>query len=119
MNPIRLVWFLLLALTVSLLGAPGKAQAQKDVAPDEARKIAINAYIYGYPLITNQVTRYQQSNVAKEEPLAAPLGSFKNMRAYQPVDLSPISLRRRSTSRADRGVGASDAERQSEPPPAG
>jgi hypothetical protein len=41
---------------------PAKAQS---LSPAEARQIAEDAYVYGYSLITTEVTRVQGSNVAK------------------------------------------------------
>lgn len=44
----------------------GTAQAGgSKLTPDEAKQIAVDAYIYGYSLITTDVTRVQMSNVAK------------------------------------------------------
>lgn len=58
---------------------------------DEARRIAIDAYIYGYSLITTDITRLQMSNVAKPGELSAPLGSFFNIRGYPPATYRGVS----------------------------
>ncbi len=42
---------------------PRSASAQS-LSPAEARQIAEDAYIYGYSLITTEVTRVQGSNVS-------------------------------------------------------
>jgi hypothetical protein len=73
------------------LPASGRAQDQQGLTRREALEIALGAYIYGYSLITTDVTKYQQSNVSKEEPLAAPLGSFKNIRGYPPATFRGVS----------------------------
>jgi hypothetical protein len=52
------------------LTVPRLAQAQS-VAPSEAEQIAVDAYVYGYSLITTEVTRVQGSNVAKTEGMHA------------------------------------------------
>lgn len=61
------------------------------VSPEEARQIALDAYIYGYSLITTHVTRIQQSNVSDVEPLASPIAVFKNIRAYPPASFRGVS----------------------------
>jgi hypothetical protein len=38
---------------------------QAAVSADEAKSIAVDAYVYGYSLITTEVTRVQMSNVPK------------------------------------------------------
>lgn len=57
----------------------------------EARQIAIDAYIYGYSLVTTDITRLQMSNVAKPGELSAPLGSFFNIRGYPPATYRGVS----------------------------
>ncbi|MDQ2995220.1 MAG: DUF1254 domain-containing protein, partial [Pseudomonadota bacterium] len=48
----------------------------------EALKLATEAYIYGYPLITMDLTRQVMTNVVKPEGARAPMGQFNNMREY-------------------------------------
>src|SRR5262249_55162702 len=57
----------------------------------EAKQIAEDAYIYGYSLITTEVTRVQQSNVPKVEGLTAPMGQFVNVPRYPPADFRGVS----------------------------
>jgi len=57
----------------------------------EARQIAIDAYIYGYSLVTTDITRLQMSNVAKPGMMSAPLGSFFNVRGYPPATYRGVS----------------------------
>jgi len=53
------------------------ATAQNNPSADEAAQIASDAYIYGYSLITTEITRVQMSNVPKvEENLHAPMQRF-------------------------------------------
>ena len=59
--------------------------------PEEAKAIAMEAYIYGYSLITTDVTRVQMSNVAKVEGLHAPAGQFINVPRYPPADYRGVS----------------------------
>jgi hypothetical protein len=52
----------------------------------EAREIAIEAYIYAYPLVTMELTRRVSTNVEKPEGAAAPMGQFAKLRQYPAVD---------------------------------
>jgi hypothetical protein len=65
--------------------------AQNNVSPTEAKSIAVDAYVYGYSLITTEVTRVQQSNVPKPEGLHAPMGEFGNALYYPPGNYRGIS----------------------------
>jgi hypothetical protein len=55
-------------------GAPEPATGPLDTA--------IEAYVYGYPLVTMEMTRRVLTNVEKPEGLAAPMGQFVNLREY-------------------------------------
>jgi len=57
----------------------------------EAQQIAEDAYIYGYSLVTTEVTRVQMSNVPKAEGLRAPLNQFANVPRYPPADYRGVS----------------------------
>ena len=52
----------------------------------DAIKIATDAYIYGYPLITFDTARKQQTNVAAPDAEHAPMGQMIKMRSYPAVD---------------------------------
>jgi hypothetical protein len=53
---------------------------------EEAVNIAMEAYIYGYPLITFDMVRKQQTNVATPDAEHAPIGQLIKMRSYPAVD---------------------------------
>ncbi len=53
---------------------------------EEAIKIAVEAYIYGYPLVTFDMARRQQTNVAAPDGEHAPMGQMIKMRSYPAVD---------------------------------
>ena len=55
-------------------GAPEPATGPLDTA--------IEAYVYGYPLVTMEMTRRVLTNVEKPEGLAAPMGQFVSLREY-------------------------------------
>src|SRR5258708_34918576 len=52
----------------------------------EAEQITIDAYVYGYSLVTTQGTRVQMSNVDKLEGMHAPAGQFANIKRYPPAN---------------------------------
>jgi hypothetical protein len=55
------------------------------VAPEPAASLletAVEAYVYGYPLVTMEVTRRLMTNVEKPEGFRAPMGQFANLREY-------------------------------------
>ena len=107
--------------TASLLGAPalfavqraGLAQISEMPPPSrtETQQIAIDAYVYGYSLMTTEVTRVQMSNVSKAEGLHAPTGQFINMKRYPPQSTVP-SLRRMPI-RSTRWAGSTSPSRRS------
>lgn len=80
----------------SLLTAPlwflrgHQARAQHADAPAPAigmaetalRDTAVEAYIFGYPLVTMEMTRRVSTNLAKPEGARAPMGQFANLREY-------------------------------------
>lgn len=81
---------------VHFVGAVGLATAATAgtayaLTKDEAQAIAEEAYIYGYSLITTEITRVQMSNVPKVEGLHAPMGQFINVKRYPPADYRGVS----------------------------
>ena len=51
-------------------------------AAAEAEQIGVEAYIYGYPLVTMEMTRRVSTNVAKVAGTRGPMGQFVRMREY-------------------------------------
>ena len=64
---------------------------QGTVGADKAKSIAVDAYVYGYSLITTEVTRMRTSNVSKIEGLHAPMGQFINVPRYPPAEFRAVS----------------------------
>jgi hypothetical protein len=79
-----------LILAIMLITVPGLAkQTAPPAAPSpdlakekEALEIGIEAYIYGYPLVTMEMTRRVMTNVAKPKGKLAPMGQFANLKKY-------------------------------------
>src|SRR5689334_23477928 len=83
------------ALSISLFASPSMVSAQLSEtlagSDSEAEQIALDAYIYGYSLITTEVTRVQMSNVPALDGLHAPIGQFINVKRYPPADYRGVS----------------------------
>ena len=65
------------------LSAGGTAQAQPNTA--DMQSAAVDAYIYGYPLVTMELTRRNFTNVAEPDGKSAPMGYFVNVPKYPPA----------------------------------
>jgi hypothetical protein len=65
-----------------LLPNAGPSLAEEKVTEDEANQIAEEAYIYGYPLVTMEMTRRVMTNAATVQGLRGPMGQFVNAREY-------------------------------------
>jgi hypothetical protein len=60
-------FFAMAAVALTFVAAPisiDTAQAQQSPTAQEAYAIALDAYVYGYSLITTEITRVQMSNTA-------------------------------------------------------
>ena len=82
------------ALILSLLVCPALslvAQAQSTVNEQDARSIALDAYIYFYPLISMDITRKQSTNIEPGKEFAkGPMNMFVNVPAFPPADLKVV-----------------------------
>jgi len=68
-------------LMVTLIGIPWMSPAVA-LTEDEAAQIGTEAYIYGYPLVTMEMTRRVLTNVAAPDGKLAPMGQFARLRSY-------------------------------------
>ena len=77
-----------IAFILCLAVLPSLASSAQTNPPGltEAVRIATEAYIYGYPLVTFDMVRRQQTNVAQPDAEHAPMGQMIRMRSYPAVD---------------------------------
>jgi hypothetical protein len=76
-----IAWLTALGLAfVTLTGSPTAARAQVD--EKQAAEIGVEAYVYGYSLVTMEFTRRVMTNAARPEKNHAPMGQFYKSRAY-------------------------------------
>ena len=61
-------------------------ERDEDARPGRGGRTAVDAYLYGYPLMTFDVARLQQTNVAVPDAEHAPMGQMIRMRTYPAVD---------------------------------
>lgn len=80
MTPQRKCWvWISAAVLFATSTAPVQAQGLSD---EEAFKLGTEAYVYGYPLVTMEITRRVMTNVATPQGTHAPMGQFLLMRTY-------------------------------------
>ncbi|KAB2842644.1 DUF1254 domain-containing protein [bacterium] len=83
-------WIAAIALSFSLI-SPAWGESGNKLTPQEAATIATQAYIYGYPLITMEMTRRVMTNVTKPEKNHAPMGQFYNSKTYPDASFRDIT----------------------------
>jgi hypothetical protein len=72
-------------------GAGGAGSSTTKLTAKEATEIGVDAYIYGYPLITMEMTRRVMTNVAEPKGSHAPMGQFHKARAYPDASFKDIT----------------------------
>ena len=86
MNARKILRMLGACLVLGLIFTPAmRTRAAKDPDPvlvKQALDIGTDAYIYGYPLVTMEMTRQVMTNVEKPDGTRAPMGQFVRMREY-------------------------------------
>jgi hypothetical protein len=80
-----------LALLLLAVAAPSPAAAPSPLGAEEATALGIEAYVYGYPLVTMEMTRRVSTNVTEPEGARAPMGQFANLREYPPVLMRTVT----------------------------
>jgi hypothetical protein len=66
------------------------APDQPELSGQQAVEIGTQAYIYGYPLVTMEMTRRMTTNTAVPAGLRAPMGQFAHAREFPPVTYRDI-----------------------------
>jgi hypothetical protein len=66
------------------------ARDQPELSGQQAVEIGTQAYIYGYPLVTMEMTRRVTTNTAVPAGLRAPMGQFAHAREFPPVSYRDI-----------------------------
>src|SRR5262245_35271329 len=65
--------------------------AHAQVSDEEAVAIATEAYIYGYPLVTMEMTRRVMTNAAEPKDNHAPMGQFYLKRTYPDASFRDVT----------------------------
>jgi hypothetical protein len=79
------------------IAACGKAKAEGKPLPRNAAGIAVEAYVYGYPLVTMDQTRRVTTNVAIAGDQRAPMGQFANMTTYPDASYHDVTAANANT----------------------
>jgi len=72
----------MLVALVSCLAVTAVGAETAKLTEVEAAKLGVDAYVYGYPLVTMELTRRVVTNVAEPKGAHAPMGQFANLREY-------------------------------------
>jgi hypothetical protein len=79
-----------LASVMALMTLPALAQ-QPAITAEQAHAIAVDAYIYLYPLLTMDLTRKQSVNIAPGKEFGkGPMNMFVSIPAFPPADLKVV-----------------------------
>jgi hypothetical protein len=86
---------LVIGLAFSLwAGAAALAQCSATrsapLSKDQARAIAVDAYVYFYPLVLIDLTRKQSTNIEMKEFGKGPMNTFVSVPAYPPADFKGV-----------------------------
>ena len=77
------IWRMLLAVGLVIIPKGAVlAQDRPNVSREQAAEIATEVYIYGYPLVTLEMTRRVTTNTAAPVGMRAPMGQFAHARKY-------------------------------------
>src|ERR1700680_1966322 len=79
-----------IAGSLAMFAAPTGAAAQTSITEQEAQSIAVDAYIYFYPLVTMDVTRKQLTNVEPGKGMGGPMNTFFNVPAFPTADMRQV-----------------------------
>jgi DNA sulfur modification protein DndE len=80
-----------LILVLAVGGYSAAANRINPVPEQEALEIGVEAYSYGYPLVTMEMTRRVMTNVATPLATKAPMGRFANVREYPDASFKDVT----------------------------
>jgi DNA sulfur modification protein DndE len=83
--------FIMGIFVIPALFAVPVLRAEEQLSVAEAEAIAVDAYIYGYPLVTMDMTRRVLTNTACPSGGRAPMGQFANARAYPDASFRAVT----------------------------
>jgi hypothetical protein len=63
----------------------------RKMTADEALQLGTEVYVYGYPLVTMEMTRRVMTNVEAPKDMHAPMGQFYNARAYPDASFRDVT----------------------------
>lgn len=86
---VRIPRWIVTSVTATALLSSALAQDKEDSL--KAVRAGIDAYIYGYPLVTMEYTRRVMTNVASEEGNHAPMGQFARARTYPDASFRDVT----------------------------
>jgi hypothetical protein len=70
---------ILLLATVMIAGANTGSRRTTPLSEPDAIQTGVEAYIYGYPLVTMEMTRRVMTNAARPDGTHAPMGQFRSL----------------------------------------
>jgi hypothetical protein len=83
--------FAALSVSIASVALLSSALAQSAISKDEAHEIAVNAYLYFYPIVTMDVTRRVTTNYETGKiPGLGPANVFQNFAAFPTADLRVV-----------------------------
>lgn len=69
----------------------GRVKSNDKLKEQEAIALGTEVYIYGYPLVTMDMTRRIMTNVLKPQDAKAPMGQFANARSYPDASFKEVT----------------------------
>lgn len=86
-----ILFTLTLGIATMLAWASSYAGSRHGLTHQEAVEIGTEAYIYGYSLVTMEITRRVMTNVAEPKGTHAPMGQFVRMRQYPDASFKDVT----------------------------
>ena len=81
---------LILGMAAAVSGTEEKRKPAP-VSDTEGLGIAVDSYVYGYPLVTMEMTRRVMTNALHAGDSHAPMGQFANMRSYPTAQFRDVT----------------------------